>query len=72
MHYVELTAHYHTRSCPELVSNVMLMITVVFGDVLSVGGGVWERLHSAHVMNSTSLELGCYQYCATTLHLQNH
>lgn len=44
----------------EMVSNVMLLITVVFGGVLSVGGGVWERLHSVHVMNSTSPEPVCY------------
>lgn len=44
----------------EMVSNVMLLITVVFGGVLSVGGGVWERLHSVHVMNSTSPEPACY------------
>lgn len=39
-----------------MVSNVMLLITVVCGGVLSVGGGVWERLHSVHVMNSSSPE----------------
>lgn len=44
----------------EMVSNVMLLITVVFGGVLGVGGGVWERLHSVHVMNSTSPEPVCY------------
>lgn len=44
----------------EMVSNVTLLITVVFGGVLSVGGGVWERLHSAIVMISTSPEPVCY------------
>lgn len=44
----------------EMVSNVMLLITVVFGGVLRVGGGVWERLRSVHVMNSTSPQPVCY------------
>lgn len=41
----------------------MLMIAVglcVYVCVVSVGGGVWEMLHSAHVMNSTSPESVCY------------
>lgn len=46
----------HITICREMVSNVMLLITVVFGGVLSVGGGVWVRLHSVHVMNSASPE----------------
>lgn len=70
MHYadVESTAHYHMQSCAEMASNVMLLITVVFGGVLSVGGGVWERLHSVHVMNSASPEPVWYntvQQCFT-------
>lgn len=70
MHYidVESTAHYHMQSCAEMVSNVMLLITVVLGGVLSVGGGVWERLHSVHVMNSASPESVWYntgQQCFT-------
>lgn len=58
MHYddVESSAHYHMQSCGEMVSNVRLLIAVVYVAVLSVGGGVWERLHSVHVMNSTSPE----------------
>lgn len=54
-----------------MVSNVMLLITVVFGGVLSVGGGVWERLHSVHVMNSSSPEPVWLQYCVTVLHLKS-
>lgn len=58
MHYddVESTAHYHMQSCVEMVGNVMLLITVDSGGVPSVGGGVWERLHSVRVMNSASHE----------------
>ena len=67
MHHVDVesTAHYHMQSCAEMVSNVMLLITVVFG---GVGGGVWERLHSVHVMNSASPEPVWYntvQQCFT-------
>lgn len=70
MHYVNVdsAARCHLRSCAELVSNVMLLITVVFGGVLRVGGGVWERLHSVHVMNSASPEPVWYntvQQCFT-------
>lgn len=70
MHYVDVdsAAHYHLRSCAQMVSNMMLLITVVFGGVLSVGGGVWERLHSVHVMNSSSPEPVWYktvQQCFT-------
>lgn len=56
------------QSCAEMVSNVMLLITVVFGGVLSVGVGVWERLHSVHVMNSASPEpvwCNTVQWCFT-------
>lgn len=66
--YVDSAAHYHMQSFVEMVSNVMLLITVVFGGVLSVGGGVWERLHSVHVMNSSSPEPVWYntaQQCFT-------
>lgn len=66
---VESTAHYHMQTLrAEVASNVMLLITVVFGCVLGVGGGVWERLHSARLMNSTSLEPVCCNNCAAGLH----
>lgn len=45
----------------------MLLITVGFlcVRVLSVGGGVWEMLHSARVMNSTSPVVSLLQFCVT-------
>lgn len=39
------------------------LITVVFGGVLRVGGGVWERARSLHVMNSVSPESASYNSC---------
>lgn len=68
MHYVDSAEHYHMQSRAQMVSNVMPLITVVFGGVLGVGGGVWERLHSVHVMNSSSPESVWYntvQQCFT-------
>lgn len=59
MHHVDVASAAHPRHADMCwnVSNVMLLITVGFlVGVLRVGGGVWERLHSARVMNSASPE----------------
>lgn len=58
MHHVDVDSvvHYHLQSRAEMVNNMMLLITVVFGGVLRVGGGVWVKQHSVTVMNSVSPE----------------
>lgn len=65
---VDLSVHQCLQHCGETVSNniMLLLITVVFGGVLRVGGGVWERARSMHVMNSVSPESVCFNFCKST------